>query len=214
MRIGINMDTTKNIFIKIDEFIFSKLDILKSDSSFQKINDLLGNLEEDQQKILAQVVTFSLLIFPFIFVAILWWGNHNAKNRIEVKTQILEQISLLNGNRDALANVSSNYLAPLPIAGQEDLDNKIVNILSSANIDQQKVSVVNFNQLSTTSTLTKIEAVLSFKNFGTQDFSNFMRSLVETERFKILRINMIKNKSTNLLQGEVSLMHLGKNSAI
>ncbi|MFA6237536.1 MAG: hypothetical protein WC635_09440 [Bacteriovorax sp.] len=207
------MENAKNIFIKIDEFIFQKLDLIRLDGSFQKINEFLSALDEGQQKILAQVLTFTLLLVPYIFVASLWWGNHTTKQRIEVKNQILEQVSVLNGNRDALANVSSNYIAPIAILGQEDLDNKIRNIMSAANIEQSKVNILNFSQVSTSSSIAKIEAVLGFKNFGTQDFSNFMRSLVEAEKFKVLRINLVKNKTTNLLQGEVSLMHLGKNSA-
>jgi hypothetical protein len=131
-----------------------------------------------------------------------------------VKSQILEQISTLNGNRDALANVSSTYLAPIAILGQEDLDNKIRNLMSANNIEQTKVHVLNFTQVSTTSSIAKIETTLSFQNFGTQDFSNFMRTLVEQEKFKVLRISLSKNKTTNLLNGEVSLMHLGKSSAI
>ena len=55
--------------------------------------------------------------------------------------------------------------------------------------------------------------MLSFQNFGTQDFSNFMKALVENERFKVMRINLTKDKASNLLKGEVSLMHLGKNSS-
>lgn len=207
------MANTKNFFIKIDEFIFQKLDLFKIDGSFQKINELLSNLDEEKQKIFAQVLTFAFLFIPYIFVISLWWGNHSAKQRIEVKNQILEQISVLNGNRDALANVSSSYVSPTAISGKEDLDNKIRNIMSAASVEQSKVEIVNFTQISTSSSIAKIEAVLSFKNFGTQDFSNFMRSLVETERFKVMRINLVKNKTSNLLQGEVSLMHLGKNSA-
>lgn len=207
------MEKSKNVFIKIDEFIFQQLDLFKAEGSFQKIHELITTLEEDQQKIFAQVLTFSLLLVPYVFVVNLWWGNHNMKKNAEIKNQILEQVSILNANRDALANVSSNYLAPVAILGQEDLDNKIRNIMSIANIEQNKVSILNFTQVSTTSTLAKVEAVLSFKNFGTENFSNFMRSLVETEKFKVLRINLVKNKTSNLLEGEVSLMHLGKNSA-
>jgi len=73
------MDKTKNFFIKIDEFIFHKIDLLKNDSSFQKINEYLSGIEEDQQKIMAQALTFSLILLPFLFVALLWWGNHKTK---------------------------------------------------------------------------------------------------------------------------------------
>ena len=208
------MGKSKNIFIKIDEFIFQKLDFFKTDSSFQKINELLNSVDEEQQKIFAQLLTFTLIIIPYLFVLTLWWGNHKARVNLEVKSQILEQISTLNGNRDALANVSSTYLAPIAILGQEDLDNKIRNLMSANNIEQTKVHVLNFTQVSTTSSIAKIETTLSFQNFGTQDFSNFMRTLVEQEKFKVLRISLSKNKTTNLLNGEVSLMHLGKSSAI
>ena len=53
---------------------------------------------------------------------------------------------------------------------------------------------------------------VTFKDFGTADFSSFMRSMVESERFKILSINMTKIKETNLLQGTMKLMHLGQNA--
>ncbi len=208
------MDKQKNIFIKIDEFIFHKIDLFKTDINFQKINDLLFGLEEEQQKLFAQVLTFTLLIIPYIFVMVLWWGNHKSKANIEVKNQILEQIATLNGNKDALVNVSSTYVAPASIMGKEDLDNKIRNLMSASSIDQSKVQVLNFNQLSSSSTISKTEASLRFQNFGTVDFSNFMRSLVDQERFKVMRINLTKDKTSNLLQGEVSLVHLGKNSPL
>jgi hypothetical protein len=208
------MDKSKNIFIKIDEFIFQKIDLLKADGSFQKINDLLSGLEEDQQKIFAQVLTFTMLVIPFLFVATLWWGNHKLKKNMEIKNQILEQVATLTGNKDTLTSVSSTYVAPTAIMGQEDLDNKIRNLMSASSIDQNKVHVLNFSQLSTTSNIAKIEALLSFQNFGTQDFSNFMRALVEQEKFKVMRISLTKDKTTSLLRGEISLMHLGKSSPL
>lgn len=208
------MEKSKNIFIKIDEFIFLKLDFFKTDASFQKMNELLINLDERQQKLFAQLLTFSLILIPYLFVITLWWGNHKAKMNLEVKSQILEQISTLNGNKEALGSVSSSYLAPMAILGTEDLDNKIRNLMSANNIEQSKVHVLNFSQISSTSSIAKIEALLSFQNFGTQDFSHFMRTLVEQEKFKVLRISLNKNKKTSLLNGEISLMHLGKNSAL
>lgn len=206
--------TKKNIFIKIDEFIFQKLDLIKNDSSFQKMSELSSGLDENQQKILAQVLTFSLIILPYVFAMSLWWGNHKSRVNLDIKNQILEQISLLNGNREALVNVSENYLAAEGISGQEELDNKIRNLMSAGNIDQSKVTVINFNQISTTSNISKIEAVIGFQNFGTLDFSNFMRTLVEREKFKVMQVNLIKNKTSSLLNGEVTLMHLGKTPAL
>lgn len=205
------MDKAKNLFIKIDEFIFQKIDVLKNDSSFQKFNEYLSGIEEDQQKILSQVLTFSLILLPYMLVAFLWWGNHKTKKNIEVKNQILEQIATLNGSRDTLNTVSATYVSPTPINGREDLEARIVNMNSTTGIEQSKVQVLNFSQLSTSNTISKVEALVGFKNFGTQDFSNFMSSLVEQEKFKVMRIDLAKDAATNLLNGEVSLLHLGKN---
>lgn len=204
------MDKNKNLFIKIDEFIFQKIDLLKSDSSFQKLNEFLSGIEEDQQKIMAQLLTFSLILLPYFVVAFLWWGNHSAKKNFEIKNQILEQIAILNSGRDTLNTVSSNFVSPSPINGREDLESKMVNMLSTSGIDQNKVQVLNFSQLSTSNTISKVEAQVKFSNFGTQDFSKFMSALVENEKFKVMRIDLTKDQASNLLNGEVSLLHLGR----
>ncbi len=206
------MEKSSSIFIKIDDFIFKKLDMLKNEGVFQKFNDTLSMLDEAQQKLIAQITTFGLILLPFIFVAVLWWGNSQTKKSIEIKKQIIEQIALFEGNQQALNNISSSYLSPSAIIGRDDLDNKIRNIMSQNAIDQEKVSIKDFQVASTSGAVAKIEAEISFKDFGTSDFSSFMRSMVESERFKILSINMTKIKETNLLQGKMKLMHLGQNA--
>lgn len=204
------MSTEKSIFIKIDEFIFQKLDLLKAEGIFQKGSDLTANLDENQQKIAAQVAAFGFILLPFVVVLGMWWGNNNAKKGLEVKKQIIEQIALYDGNKTTLNNVAGSYLSPSPISGQDDLDNKVRNIAAGSGIDQAKVSVVQFNQIGQSSNVTKIEADLSFRGFGTNDFSSFMRGLVEQERFKISKVSLTKNNETNLLEGVISVLHLGQ----
>jgi hypothetical protein len=206
------MEKSSNIFIKIDDFIFKKLDLLKNDGVFQKFNDGLTNLEESQQKLVAQLTTFAFILLPFVFVLVLWWGNSQTKKTLEIKKQIIEQIALYEGNQSALTNISANYLSPTAISSQEDLDNRIRNILSQNAIDQEKVTVSNFHSTSTSSTVAKVEADLNFRNFGTNDFSSFMRTLVERERLKIIKVDLTKNQENNLLQGTISLMHMGQNA--
>ena len=199
-----------NFFIKIDEFIFQKLDLLKSEGISQKFNDVVSGLDEDQQKIVAQVTTFTFILLPFIFVIILWWGNSTTKKSIADKKQIIEQIALFDGNKSTLNNVSANYLAPAAIASQNEMDNKLRNIMSNNSIDQSKVVITNFHQTSTSSSVGKIEAEITFKDFGTNDFSNFMKGLIEIERFKVLRVDLTKNKESSLLKGSITLMHMGQ----
>lgn len=204
------MENSKSIFIKIDEFIFQKLDLLKAEGLFQKGQDLISNLDENQQKIAAQLAAFTFILLPYVVVLGFWWGNHFTRKSLEVKKQIIEQIALYDGNKTALNNVAGNYLSPTPINGQEDMDNRVRNIAAGGGIDQQKVSVVQFNQVGQSSSVTKIEADVSFRGFGTNDFSSFMRGLVEAERFKISKVSLTKNNETNLLEGVISVLHLGQ----
>ena len=202
---------SKNLFIKIDEFIFQKIDLLKNEGFFQKFNDAIANLNEDKQKIAAQAVTFTTILIPFIFVFVLWWGNYQMKKNISLKKQIIDQIALLEGNKSTLNNISSNYLASSPLNSQDDLDARIRNLLAANSIDPNKVNITNFNQFSSSSTVSKVEADLQFKNFGTLDFSNFLRGIVESERFKIAKVTLKKMDESKLLQGTISLLHLGQN---
>lgn len=204
------MEKSKSIFIRMDEFIFQKLDLLKAEGLFQKGQDLIANLDENQQKLVAQITAFGFLLLPFFVVLGLWWGNSSAKKGIETKKQIIEQIALYDGNRTTLSNVSGSYLAPNSIQGQDDLDNRIRNIASSGQIDQGKVSVTNFSQTSSSATISKVEADIAFNGFGTSDFSSFMRGMVETEKFKILKVNLNKNTETNLLEGAITVLHMGQ----
>jgi hypothetical protein len=200
----------QSFFIKIDEIIFQKLDLLKSEGISQKFNDAISGLEEDQQKIIAQVTTFTFIILPFIFVIVLWWGNLQTRKSIADKKQIIEQIAIFDANKNALNNISANYLAPIAISSQNEMDNKLRNILSTNSIDQNKVQITSFHPTSTSSSIGKIEAEVTFNEFGTNDFSNFMRGLIETERFKVLKIDLTKNKESNLLKGSITLMHMGQ----
>jgi hypothetical protein len=201
-----------NIFIKIDEFIFQKLDLLKTEGVFQKFNDMIAGLDEAQQKLVAQVTTFFFILTPFFVALFLWWGNSQTKKGLEVKKQIIEQIAFYDGNQTALNNISANYLSPSAIMTENDLDSKLKNIMASYSIDSQKVTISGFTQASTTTTISKIEATVSFRGFGTSDFANFVRGLTESERFKILKVDLVKNKESSLLQGTISLMHMGQNS--
>ncbi len=203
---------SKNIFIKIDQFIFKKLDVLKNESSILKINDLLLNLSDDQQRIFVQTAVFTIILAPFLFISIFAWSNYKQKSKINIKNQIVEQVGFLNGNKEALSNVTIRHLSANGISTRDEVENKIVNAASKYSIGANKITLIDFIPVTTTSTLTKTEAKIKFTDFGTQDFSNFTRELLEVERFKILKIDLIKNSENNLLAGTIELRHMGKTS--
>lgn len=204
------MGNARNFFLKIDQFIFNKIDQLKNDSGLLKLNDLLLNLSDEQQRIFIQVLVFSFILIPYLFLTIFWWSNSSIKSRLDFKNQIIDQISLLNGNRDTLSNVTNSYLSTNGINSRDEIEGKLVNIASRYNINSNKVRLLDFSPVSTSSTVTKIEAKVKFSDFGTQDFSNFMRELVEVEKFKIYKIDLNKNIDNSLLEGTLEIRHMGR----
>ncbi len=204
------MGSARNFFLKLDQFIFSKIDQLKNDSGLLKLNDLLLNLTDDQQRIFIQVLVFSFILVPYFFLGIFWWSNHSIKSRLDFKNQIIDQIALLNGNRDTLSNVTNNYLSTNGINSRDEIEGKIINIASRYNINSNKIRLLDFSPISTSNTITKTEAKIKFTDFGTQDFSNFMRELVEIEKFKIYKVDLNKNIDNSLLEGTLEIRHMGR----
>lgn len=204
------MGSARNFFLKLDQFIFSKIDQLKNDSGLLKLNDLLLNLTDDQQRIFIQVLVFSFILVPYFFLGIFWWSNHSIKSRLDFKNQIIDQIALLNGNRDTLSNVTNNYLSTNGINSRDEIEGKIINIASRYNINSNKIRLLDFSPISTSNTITKTEAKIKFTDFGTQDFSNFMREIVEIEKFKIYKVDLNKNIDNSLLEGTLEIRHMGR----
>jgi len=200
----------KNAFLKIDQFIFSKLDQLKSDSSVQKLNDIVLNLTDEQQKIFSQVIVFGAILIPYIFIAVFFLFNHSIKNKISQKTSVIEQINLYKGNSRSLQSITDNYLNSTSIFSQGDLESRLINIASQYSIKPEKVQVVNFDMNNRSSSLASIHARIKFSNFGTNDFSNFMREIINTDKFKILSVDFLKNKQDDLLNGNIEISLLGK----
>jgi len=206
------MNALMKLFKKLDQFIFLKLDLLKNENGLQQFNDLKANLNEQQQNTIAQVIVFSIIIFPFLISSFLWYGNSQLKKNIELKKQILEQISVLTNNRDSLNNTSNLYVSSGAFTSKEDIDNKVRNLFSAKGIDQSKVTILDFNLISSNSAISKIETNIHFENFGTQDFSNFLNTMIDAQKFKVQKISLTKNKDNELLQGDVTLMHIGRNN--
>jgi len=204
------MGNAKNFFLKIDQFIFNKIDQMKNDSGLLKLNDLLLNLTDDQQRVFIQVLVFSFILVPYFFLGIFWWSNHTIKSRLNYKNQIIDQIALLNGNRDTLNNVTNNFLSTNGINSRDEIEGKIINIASRYNINSNKIRLLDFSPISTSNTITKTEAKIKFTDFGTQDFSNFMRELVEIEKFKIYKVDLNKNIDNSLLEGTLEIRHMGR----
>lgn len=206
-------EVRESFFKKIDTAIFKQIDQFKNDPNFNKISDLFTTLSEQESRLLQQILAFGVIILPYLVVAFLFWGNYQSKKTLQLKKQVLDEYEILSSNRNNLLAQGPSLLAPNSLAGQSDLENRVRNVLSSNSIDQSKVNVSSFDVGMSSSTFTKSTSLIQFNKFGTQDFNMLLRNLIEMEKFKISRVKLKKDVETDLLLGEIELLHLGRNSA-
>ncbi len=202
----------KSLFKKIDSAIFKQIDGLRTDPSFSKVSDFLNNFSEQESRVIQQILSFLFLLIPYLFVLILFISNYQTKKEISLKKQVIEEFDILNSNRENLLATGPQFLANSAIQSQSDIENRVRNILSSNSIDQSKISIKNFDVALSTSTFTKTFSTISFNKFGTNDFNSFLKNIIDLEKFKISKIKMSRDMELELLQGEVELLHLGRNS--
>lgn len=201
-----------SIFKKIDTFIFKQIDNAKSDANFSKLVDSFSSLSEQETRYIQQFLAFGFIIFPYLIIAFLYWGNIQNQKLINLKKQVLDEFEILSSNRSNLLAQGPSLLAPSSLSGQSDLENRVRNVLSSNSIDQNKVSVTSFDVGMTSSTFTKSTSIIQFNKFGTQDFNKLLRNLIDMEKFKISKLKLKKDIETELLLGEIELLHLGRNA--
>lgn len=201
-----------NFFNLLDQLIFNKIDTLKSDPNYSKINDYLITLDEKQQRAFSQAAALITILIPVLVVAVFFFMNYQTKKDISIKEQIIEQIAEFDSSNNSLNYLTTSIISPMAITTENELDNKIRNILSQNGIAQTKVSISDFNPISTTENITKFSATLNITRFANQDFSKFMKAISDREKMKILDANLQKDNETNLLTGSLNIMHIGKNN--
>lgn len=207
------MGQKKPIFRQIDEFVFQKVDLIKNDSSFQQLLESFTSLSEKEQQIVAQSLAIGVIVIPYLFVLYLAWSNYSIRQRITAKNQIIEQASLFESNQNALNDIGPETVSDYGLQSASDLQGKLAQ-LGSPVVEASKISVRNFNILNSTHYFQKVEGTVHFEKFGTQDFSHFMTGLTDREKFKIGKIDLKTNKETRLLEGDIQVIHVGRNAQL
>lgn len=204
------MKAINNIFHKMDEFLFKKLDEVKNIQQVQMILGKLDTLPEEYQKIANQGISFFIVLLPLLFTLVFWVGNSSLKGELEEKQQIWKMIQSINEQNAALNGVSRLVLSPFPVSSKNELSGRVSGALKSVGIDNSKVNVQNFESKTNSSGVTESEATLNFNGFATKDLTSFLTSLIDRQKLKISRINVKKLKSKNSLNGEIGIIHFGK----
>src|SRR5690606_34287779 len=89
----------KALFQQIDESLFRLIDQLKTQVGYQKFQDAISKLGEQQQKYINLGISYFLVSLPAIALLVVWVLNANLRSDIAKKEEILSEIQRFNDRR-------------------------------------------------------------------------------------------------------------------
>jgi len=201
------------LFKKIDHAIFDNIDKFKKTPNYTNLLDIYNGLEEDQQKALKGGIIFFIFLLPTFLLALVVWQNSSLKDERELRKQIISKANQIIGQKQSLDQVRFNILSPNPIDSDSMMTSRLSGILSSIGIELSKIQIKEFNSLSVSTDIYKSEANVGFNNLSTDELMNIITAMIQREKFKISELDVTRNSSTNLLQGQFHAIHMSQASA-
>jgi hypothetical protein len=195
------------LFHRIDREIFERLDKFKQTTNYHPIQDFYNSLEEEQQKVFKAVCVALIILIPALMLSIVWWQNNKFKNDLALRTSIVSKSNEIIGQKESLQQIIPQAFSSNPIDDQSMMTSRLSTILSSMGIELAKIQVKEFSTKTITSNLMKSEADFSFNNLSTDELMNMFTSMIAREKFRISELDVLRNKDTNLLQGQFHAIH-------
>lgn len=204
------MQVIIGFFQVIDKFLFKQVDQVKDSALYQQMIDQLFNpLNENQQKILNQILSVVAIAIPLFIVMVMFISNFSSRRELNVKREILSLMKSRHDLKIKLKNVGRDAIVSYLLKNQKELELKIIKVLRQNGISKEDVKVENFNT-SNISDITKVQASIHFSNLSTLQFTKFTQDLVKIEKFKISRLDISKGGKKGLLKGELDVIQFGK----
>ena len=70
-----------------------------------------------------------------------------------------------------------------------------------------KIKLANVTTSNILTNLGRLDATIKFDSFSTANLTNFLRDLIKKEKMVIPKLTVMKNKTTDLLEGEILIYH-------
>jgi hypothetical protein len=208
-----NINNKISLFKKIDLGLFENIDKFKKTPNYNTLQDFYNSLDEEQQKALKASIIFAFILIPALLISLMWWQNSNLKNDLNLRSQIISKANEILGQKQSLGQAKFSILADSPIDSDSMMVSRLSTILSSMGGDLSKIKIKNFNSSNPSSEVMRTEATLEFSNFSTDELINLVTGMIQNEKFRISQIEINRNPSTNLLQGNFQAIHFSSVSA-
>jgi hypothetical protein len=197
-----------SVIRSIDKALMEQLGAIQDSPGFQKILERYNILEEHQQKIANAVLMALTILLPLILVLIFYIFNSIKKSDLEIREQIISSTSMIIAKRNQMTSYTRKVFGS-DLSSNTAFKNKITTLLSTDQIDTSKIQISDFS-VTENQGITESSGKLVFKGLSDNNFYDILKKLFVENLFKVKNLNIEKNSSTSLLDGNFDLSFYNK----
>jgi hypothetical protein len=204
-----NTEKSISFFKKVDSYLFEKIDLCKASGPYLKFQELLTHIPLEHRPLFNQVITILLLLMPALIILVFFISNINLKSKLNTKKEILQIITEISSQQRELIMAKKNLATYPNITHKGELDQKIRQLITRANINPTSINTLNFNIDSSLPGIFRITSDIQFSKLSSSQLSEFFNLLLLQEKAKIRTLSIVKTPTEGLLRGQFQLTLYG-----
>lgn len=201
-----------SLFKKIDETLFKQIDIIKNNRAYQVALSKLSELPQSQQRLVGQLLTFSVIIVPLVVLGFTFVGNYKLRQEIETRRNILHLLHQYANQKSQLIEIGNSVASSFEVSNESQASFLVKEVLDKKKIDSKKVAVENFKLEAAMKGISMAEADINFKSFSINELTNLMQGLLQEKQSKVGKLSIQKDPENNLLSGIIHIVHYSRSS--
>jgi len=201
------MDNSSSISKKIDEFVFGQVDNFKNSSTYQQFIDQFSGLDDSAQKHINHFFAILVVLIPLILIGIVEVQSYKMSKTLDIKREIYNSLGETSIKSKRLSLIEKRILGPRKITSQNELQSILNQIIKATGLKEDKIKITGVKTSNILKNLGRLDATIKFNSFSTPNLTNFLRDLIKKEKMVIPKLSVIKNKTSELLEGEILIHH-------
>lgn len=126
---------------------------------------------------------------------------------MDIKREIYIGLGETSIKSKRLSLIERRILGPRKITSQSELQEILNQIIKSTGLKGDKIRLTNVTTSNILTNLGRLDATIKFNGFSTPNLTTFLRDLIKKEKMVIPKLKVIKNKISELLEGEILIHH-------
>jgi hypothetical protein len=195
---------------KLDEFIFSKLDTLKTSEQYNKVEAAYSELDDDYQMIARYGIIAVLFLVPLIILMILTFSNSSLREEIAQKEELIKTGNEIIARDGLIRRAERLHLGQGPISTQATFETRLSQLAGSAGSETENLSVIKFEKIDQAGNIVQALIDVQFKQQTNKQVFSLVSTMKSMLKGKIDSLTIKKNKENELLDGIIRLAYYWK----